>query len=62
MISANSNFAFLEKIKPQVHRLALLAERYFVEDPNTCQIKLRQLWELTGLLPVDFHLEMIRLT
>ncbi|MEG8023342.1 hypothetical protein QP162_00630 [Sphingomonas aurantiaca] len=30
--------------------MGLLAERYFVEDPNTCQIKLRQLSELTAQL------------
>lgn len=50
MHGGNSNFAFLQKVEPQVYRLGLLAERYFVEDPNTCQIKLRQLSELTAQL------------
>jgi type I restriction enzyme R subunit len=50
MVGANSNFSFLEKIEPQVSRLGMLAERYFEEDPNTCQIKLRQLSELTAQL------------
>lgn len=50
MAGGNSNFAFLQTLEPQVYRLGLLAERYFVEDPNTCQIKLRQLSELTAQL------------
>ena len=50
MVGGDSNFAFLQKLEPQVYRLGLLAERYFVEDPNTCQIKLRQLSELTAQL------------
>ena len=50
IIGSNSNFAFLQKLEPQVYRLGLLAERYFVEDSNTCQIKLRQLSELTAKL------------
>jgi type I restriction enzyme R subunit len=50
MGGVNSNFSFLEKREPQVYRLGLLAERYFVEDPNTCQIKLRQLSEFTAQL------------
>ena len=50
MAGGNSNFAFLQTLEPQVCRLGLLAERYFVEDPNTCQIKLRQLSELTAQL------------
>jgi type I restriction enzyme R subunit len=50
MVGGDSNFAALRKLEPQVYRLGLLAERYFVEDPNTCQIKLRQLSELTAQL------------
>lgn len=50
MVGGDSNFTFLQKLEPQVYRLGLLAERYFVEDPNTCQIKLRQLSELTAQL------------
>jgi type I restriction enzyme R subunit len=50
MGGGNSNFAFIQNFEPQVYRLGLLAERYFVEDPNTCQIKLRQLSELTAQL------------
>jgi type I restriction enzyme R subunit len=50
MIGGSSNFLFLQRSEPQLYRLGLLAERYFVEDPNTCQIKLRQLSELTTQL------------
>ncbi|MEO6216601.1 MAG: type I restriction-modification system endonuclease [Sphingomonas sp.] len=50
MSGGRSNFDFLQKVEPQVYRLGYLAERYFVEDPNTCQIKLRQLSELTAQL------------
>ena len=50
MAGGNSNFVFLQTLEPQVYRLGLLAERYFVEDPNTCQIKLRQLSELIAQL------------
>lgn len=50
MVGGDSNFVFLQKLEPQVFRLGVLAERYFVEDPNTCQIKLRQLSELTAQL------------
>ena len=50
MLGGNSNFTFLQTLEPQVYRLGLLAERYFVDDPNTCQIKLRQLSELTAQL------------
>ena len=50
MVGGNSNFVFLQTLEPQVYRLGLLAERYFVEDPNTCQIKLRQLSELIAQL------------
>ncbi|TVV69416.1 DUF4145 domain-containing protein [Sphingomonas solaris] len=50
MIGGNSNFAFFQKIEPQVYRLGILAECSFAEDPNTCLIKLRQLAELTAQL------------
>ena len=50
MAGENSNFAFLQTLEPQVYRLGNLAERYFAQDPNTCQIKLRQLSEFTAQL------------
>jgi type I restriction enzyme, R subunit len=53
MQRGNSNFAFLQTREPQLYRLGLLAERYFAEDPNTCQIKLRQLSELAAQLIVS---------
>ena len=59
MVGGNSNFAFLQKLEPQVYRLGLLAERYFTEDPNTCLIKLRQLSELIAQLTASrFGLEV----
>lgn len=45
-----SNFQFLEKKEPQLFRLGRLSEVYFQEDPNTCQIKLRQFAELSAQL------------
>lgn len=50
MIEKKSNFNFLHMLEPQAYRLGFLAERYFVEDPGTCQIKLRQLAELISQL------------
>ena len=50
MIAGDSNFGFLERYEPQLHRLGVLAERYFSEDPNTCNIKLRQFSELVSQL------------
>lgn len=50
MQKGSSNFSFLQAHEPQLYRLGLLAERYFAEDPNTCQIKLRQLSELAAQL------------
>ena len=41
-----SNFEFLKTYDAQLVRLGALAERYFVEDPNTALIKLRQFAEL----------------
>ena len=35
-----SNFLFLKAHDAQLVRLGLLAERYFAEDANTCQLKL----------------------
>ncbi|WP_245948874.1 DUF4145 domain-containing protein [Paracoccus lutimaris] len=43
-----SNFGFLQPHEPQLYRLGTLAERYFSEDPNTCNIKLRQFSELVA--------------
>jgi type I restriction enzyme, R subunit len=50
LVANSSNFSFLESSEPQLHRLGVLAERYFSEDPNTCNIKLRQFSELTAQL------------
>ena len=50
MAGGSSNFAFLQTVEPQAYRLGFLAERYFSDDPNTCQIKLRQLSELIAQL------------
>ncbi|MEO0966810.1 MAG: DEAD/DEAH box helicase family protein, partial [Cyanobacteria bacterium J06639_18] len=44
------NFAFLEPYNPQLVKLGALAERYFVDDPNTCLIKLRQFGEVLAQL------------
>lgn len=46
MHGAVTNFGFLQTREPQLCRLGSLAERYFVDDPNTCHIKLRQFSEL----------------
>jgi type I restriction enzyme R subunit len=40
-----SNFDFLSQYDERLRTLAVLAERYFPEDPNTCLIKLRQFAE-----------------
>lgn len=40
-----SNFVFLSQHDERLHTLSALAERYFVDDPNTCLIKLRQFGE-----------------
>ncbi len=45
-----SNFAHLRVHDEQLVRLGQLAERYIVEDPNTCLLKLRQLTELLAQL------------
>ena len=50
MIVEDSNFGFLQPHEPQLHRLGVLAESYFAEDPNTCNIKLRQFSELLAQL------------
>lgn len=46
MTGRGSNFDFLKTYDAQLVRLGALAERYFVEDPNTTLIKLRQFAEL----------------
>jgi type I restriction enzyme R subunit len=38
----NSNFVHLRGYDEQLFRLGGLAERYFPEDPNTSQLKLRR--------------------
>ena len=45
-----TNFAFLQPHDEQLVRLGLLAEKYFADDPNTCQLKLRQFAELLAQL------------
>ncbi|MBD2101778.1 type I restriction-modification system endonuclease [Leptolyngbya sp. FACHB-261] len=47
---ASQNFAFLQVHDTQLVRLGTLAEQYFVTDPNTCLIKLRQFSELLAQL------------
>ncbi|WP_457394667.1 type I restriction-modification system endonuclease [Roseateles sp. P5_E1] len=42
---SQSNFGHLKAHDDQFVRLGLLAERYFLDDPNTCLLKLRQLAE-----------------
>jgi type I restriction enzyme R subunit len=42
----SSNFSFLEREDKQIARLGMLSERYFVDDPNTSLLKLRQFGEL----------------
>ncbi|MBD1924244.1 type I restriction-modification system endonuclease [Microcoleus sp. FACHB-831] len=44
------NFAFLGEREPQLLRLGTLAEQYFVNDPVTCLMKLRQFGELLAQL------------
>lgn len=44
-IDQPGNFFHLKKHDDQLARLGLLAEKYFVDDPNTCLLKLRQLAE-----------------
>lgn len=46
MALASMNFAFLEPYGDALIRLAALAERYFPDDPVTCNMKLRQYGEL----------------
>lgn len=41
-----SNFSHLMEHDEQLVRLGVLAERYYVDDPNTCLLKLRQFTEL----------------
>jgi tetratricopeptide (TPR) repeat protein len=45
-LDTSSNFAFLHAYEPQLATLATLAERYSIEDPVTCLMKLRQFGEL----------------
>lgn len=39
------NFDHLREISPELHRLGILAERFFAEDANTSLIKSRQFGE-----------------
>jgi len=41
----SANFGHLEPISPELHRLGILAERFFAEDANTSLIKSRQFGE-----------------
>lgn len=48
------NFGFLNKTAPLLAELGALAERYFVDDPNTALIKMRQFGErLAQLIAAD---------
>jgi type I restriction enzyme, R subunit len=49
-MNLSPNFIFLQEINPQLLRLATLAERYLMEDPVTCLMKLRQFGELLAQL------------
>jgi type I restriction enzyme R subunit len=46
----SQNFAFLKVHSKELVKLASQAESYFVDDPNTCLIKLRQYGELLAQL------------
>jgi type I restriction enzyme, R subunit len=50
MTAGSSNFQFLEAKEPQLFALVRLSEVYFQDDPNTCQIKLRQFAEALAQL------------
>lgn len=45
-MEASPNFGFLKTYNAQLFRLAALAERYFVDDPSTSIIKIRQFGEI----------------
>jgi type I restriction enzyme, R subunit len=45
-MKVSQNFAFLNVYSSELVRLGSLAEQYFLNDPNTCLIKLRQFGEL----------------
>ena len=42
------NFSFLDVYDDRLSHVAMLAERYFADDPSTCLIKLRQFAEVMG--------------
>ncbi|WP_345812584.1 type I restriction-modification system endonuclease [Paraburkholderia sp. PREW-6R] len=46
MSQPRSNFAHLARVQKDLAVLGAAAERYFVDDPNTCLLKLRQFGEL----------------
>jgi type I restriction enzyme R subunit len=48
MSGDTGNFSFLEAKSPQLARLGRLAERYFLDDPPTALVKLRQFAEITA--------------
>lgn len=48
--SNSGNFAFLQTSEPQLAALAILAEKYYTNDPVTCLMKLRQFGELLAQL------------
>ncbi|PSB03232.1 type I restriction-modification system endonuclease [Merismopedia glauca] len=50
MTIESANFQFLQLHDVQLVRLGALAERYFLDDPCTCSIKLRQFGELLAQL------------
>ena len=45
-VQAHSNFGFLRDHSPLLHKLGLLSEKYFADDPSTAIAKLRQFGEI----------------
>jgi type I restriction enzyme R subunit len=45
-----SNFSYLKVHDEQLMRLGMLSEKYYVDDPNTCLLKMRQFGELLAQL------------
>ena len=43
---AHTNFGFLMEHSPLLHKLGLLAEKYYADDPSTAIAKLRQFGEI----------------
>ncbi len=45
-VQGHSNFGFLKDHSPLLHKLGLLSEKYFADDPSTAIAKLRQFGEI----------------